>query len=378
MESIGTLAGGIAHDFNNLLMGIQGRVSLLRMDVDSSGNSFENLNEIEAHIKSASELTNQLLGFARGGKYEIKPTNLNEIMDQSAKMFGRTRKEIRIEKHYDKSLWTVEVDRRQIEQIFLNLFVNAWQAMPNGGVLYLKTENILIDNSFNFKYHITSGKYVKISVTDTGSGMDEATKARVFEPFFSTKDKRRGTGLGLASVYGIIKNHNGFINVDSQEGHGTTFAVYLPASYKKAVSEPKISDKTIQGKGHILLIDDEKIVLDVLKEILMKIGYNVHTAMNGVDAIRLFREISNQIDLVILDMIMPEITGGEVFVKLKAIDPSVKVLLASGYSIDGQAAEIINRGCAGFIQKPFKMSELSEKIRDILDSQSVHSGGEPA
>jgi len=232
MEAIGTLAGGIAHDFNNLLMGIQGHTSLMLMDVDSSHPMVEHLNEIKNHVKSSVNLTKQLLGFARGGKYETRTTDLNELVKNQTRMFQRTRKEITIYENYEKNLWAVDVDRGQIEQAFLNLYVNAWQAMPGGGDLTVKTENIIIDENYDAHFEVKPGKYLKISVIDTGVGMDETTRQRIFEPFFTTREMGRGTGLGMASVYGIIKNHNGFINVYSELGEGTTFTVYLPASLK--------------------------------------------------------------------------------------------------------------------------------------------------
>ena len=232
MESIGTLAGGIAHDFNNLLMGIGGRTSLMLMDSDSSHPYFENLKEIEAYVKSAAELTKQLLSFARGGKYEVKTTDLNEFIKKQNRLFGRTKKEITIRERYEKNLWTVEMDQGQIEQVLLNLYVNSWQAMSRGGDLYIQTENIVIDESFNRPYHVEPGKYVKVSVADTGVGMDEATQQRIFDPFFTTKEIGRSTGLGLASAYGIIKNHGGFIDVYSEKGEGATFNIYLPALKK--------------------------------------------------------------------------------------------------------------------------------------------------
>ncbi|MBU1130457.1 PAS domain S-box protein, partial [Patescibacteria group bacterium] len=230
MESLGTLAGGIAHDFNNFLMGIQGRTSLMLMDIDSSYPHFEHLKGIEAYVKSLAELTTQLLGFARGGKYELKPTDLNTLVKKQNHMFGRTKKEIIIHEKLEKNLWAAEVDQGQIEQVLLNLYVNAWQAMPGGGDLYVQTECITIDENYGKPIQLEPGRYVKISITDTGVGMDEATRQRIFDPFFTTKEMGRGTGLGLASAYGIIKNHGGMINVYSEKGLGTTFNIYLPAS----------------------------------------------------------------------------------------------------------------------------------------------------
>ncbi|UCD88706.1 MAG: PAS domain S-box protein, partial [Desulfobacterales bacterium] len=218
MESLGTLAGGIAHDFNNLLMGIQGRASLMLMDVDSHHHYVEHLKGIEDSVKSAADLTKQLLGFARGGKYEVKPTDLNEVATKTSKMFGRTKKELTIHQKRQDDIWAVEVDQSQIEQVLLNLYVNAWQSMPGEGEIYLETENVLLDADFVEPYSLAPGKYVKISVTDTGIGMDKVTQARIFDPFFTTKEMGRGTGLGLASAYGIIQNHGGFIDVHSNRG----------------------------------------------------------------------------------------------------------------------------------------------------------------
>ncbi len=366
IEAIGTLAGGIAHDFNNLLMGIQGRTSLMLNDINSSDPHLEHLKGIEDYIKSATDLTKQLLGFARGGKYEVKPTNLNELVTKSAELFGRTKKEVSIHKKIQKNLRIVEVDRSQIEQVLLNLYVNAWQSMPGGGELYLETENVLLDDGFVKPYELKSGKYVKISVTDTGVGMDKATLERVFDPFFTTREMGRGTGLGLASAYGIIKNHGGIINVYSEKGKGAAFNIYLPASEKVVVKEKELSLDILKGVETILLVDDEEMIIDVGRELLKKLGYKVWAAKGGKAAVELYKANKDKIDMVILDMIMPHMGGGDTYDMLKAINPNVKVLLASGYSIDGQATEIIKRGCNGFIQKPFNMRDLSQKLRGIL------------
>jgi len=229
MEAIGTLAGGIAHDFNNLLMGIQGCISLMNDNPGGSENS-EHLKKSETYVNSATELTRQLLGIARGGKYEVKPTNLNNLVKRQNQMFGRMRKEITVRGKYARDLWATEVDRGQIEQVLLNLYVNASQAMPKGGDLTTRTENVTLDENYTRPFKIQFGRYVKVSVTDNGIGMAPETRDRIFDPFFTTKEMGRGTGLGLASVYGIVKNHGGFINVYSEEGMGTTFNFYIPAS----------------------------------------------------------------------------------------------------------------------------------------------------
>jgi len=369
MKALGTLAGGIAHDFNNLLMGIQGRSSLILLNTDPSHPHFKHLRSIEEYIRSAANLTSQLLGFARGGKYEARAADLNKIVKKSLEMFGRIRKELRIHSEYLEDTWTVEVDQGQIEQVLLNLYVNASQAMPAGGDLYIRPENIILDEDYVRPYQVRSGKYVKISVTDSGVGMDEATLKRIFEPFFTTKEMGRGIGLGLASVYGIVKNHDGIINAYSEKGKGTTFNIYLPASEEEVVEEEVLPEEVLRGTETILLVDDEKIIIDSCKDVLEALGYQVLVARRGEEAIDVYENNKDKIDMVILDMIMPGMSGGETHDRLKDINPEVSVLLSSGYSINGQAMEIMNRGCNGFIQKPFNLKQLSQKIREILDKK---------
>ncbi len=234
MEAVGTLAGGIAHNINNTLMGIQGRASLMMIDKDPSHPDYEHLKGVEASVRSAADLTRDLLGFAKGGKYEVKPTDLNRLIRHENHLFGQTRKEIRILEKLDEGLWTVEVDQGQIRQALLNLYVNAWQAMPGGGELCVRTENVSLAGEEVNAAEIQPGRYVRISVTDTGIGMDASTAEKVFDPFFTTQEMGKGTGLGLASVYGIVKNHGGCINVQSEKGAGTTFHLYLPEALRHA------------------------------------------------------------------------------------------------------------------------------------------------
>ncbi len=372
MEAIGTLAGGIAHDINNILMGIQGNASIVLMDIDPSDPQYEKLKNIEQYVISGSNLTKQLLGFARSGKYHVKATDLNKLVEKTSGMFGRTKKEIRIYTRFQDGIWSVEVDQSQIEQVLLNIYVNAWQAMPAGGDLYLDVQNIIIDEEYVKTYRINPGRYVKISITDTGSGMDDATRQRVFDPFFTTKEMGRGTGLGLASAYGIIKNHGGFINVYSETGKGTTFNIYLPSTEKKEINEEiQPTEKVIKGSGTILFVDDEEMIISLGKEILEKLGYKVLLANGGREALEVYENNRGKIDLVILDMIMPDLSGNDVFEKMREIDPDARVLLSSGYSINGQAAEIIKKGCCGFIQKPFNLIQLSNIIDKIMKNGSV-------
>ncbi len=366
MESIGTLAGGVAHDFNNLLMGIQGRNSLMLMNIDSSHPNHVHLQEIESIVWRAAELTKQLLGFARGGKYEVNPFNLNEIIKVQNHLFGRTKKEITIHENYEKDLWTVEADQGQIEQVILNLYINAWQAMPKGGELIVHTENVVIDENYLRPNDVEPGNYVKISVTDTGVGIDKTIQQKIFDPFFTTKEMGRGTGLGLASVYGIIKNHGGIINVYSEKGQGATFNIYLPASEKSVIEEKARSEEVLKGEGTVLLVDDEQLIIDVSTEILNSLGYEVLTARCGKEAIDVYANNRDKIVIVLLDQVMPGMSGGDTYTRLKEINPDILVLLSSGYSIDGQASRILKKGCNGFIQKPYNMMDLSHKIHDIL------------
>jgi len=369
MEAVGTLAGGIAHDFNNLLMGILGNVSLMLMHFEESHPFHDRLKSMEEYVQRGSDLTKQLLGFARGGKYEVKPTHLGEFVRKSSEMFGRTKKEIRIHHKIADGLWTVDVDRGQMEQVMLNLYVNAWQAMPGGGDLYISAENSMLDDVEVSPYGIQPGRFVRVTVTDTGVGMDDSVKARIFEPFFTTKERGRGTGLGLASVYGIIKNHGGFIHVESEKDLGTSFVIHLPASDKEVPQEPKKNGELKKGQETVLLIDDEEMILEVGSSMLEGLGYKVITAPGGRQGLKVYEQSQDTIGLVILDMIMPDFGGKETFDTLRRVNPGVKVLLSSGYSLDGQAKEIMKSGCRGFIQKPFSMADLSKKIREILDEE---------
>ena len=377
MEAIGTLAGGIAHDFNNVLMGIQGHASLALLYAESNRPNFQHIKAIEDMVGRGADLAKQLLGFARGGKYEVKLADLNEIIKKSSELFGRAKAEINIQRKYQENIRLVEVDRGQIEQVLFNLYVNAWHAMPDGGNLYIETKHVVLDDKFTRTFGVEHGNYVKISITDTGVGMDEATRQRIFDPFFTTKEMGRGTGLGLASVYGIIKNHDGIINVNSEKGKGSTFDIYLPASKKEApiskqetiTKEQRLVDGILKGTETLLLVDDEDMILDVGKVMLKEMGYNLLLAGGGKEALEIYRSHKDHINLVILDMIMPDLGGRDVYDRLKEINPDIKVLLSTGYSINGQATEILKRGCDGFIQKPFNMKELSEKIREILDNK---------
>ena len=369
MESIGTLAGGIAHNFNNLLMGIQGNASMMLLDLDSGNPRHKNLTNIEKLVKNGAKLTAQLIGYAREGSYEVRPTSLNQLVKETSDTFGMTKKEITVHQELSEKLYDTNVDQGQIEQVLLNLYVNATDAMPGGGDLFLKTINVTDKDITSKPYKVQPGNYILLTVRDTGVGMDKETRERIFEPFFTTKGLASGTGLGMASAYGIIEGHGGYIDVDSEVGEGATFSIYLPATEKVIEEKKVLSDELVKGKGTVLLVDDEKMFLEVGEELLTHLGYEVLLAENGREALELYKKNQDKIDLVLLDMVMPVMGGGETFDRMKEINTNVKVLLSSGYSIEGEAKEILERGCDAFIQKPFKMEQLSQKLREILDKK---------
>ena len=374
MEAIGTLAGGIAHDFNNLLMGIQGRISMIRAHSNPEQLHYRHVDQIEKTVTSAANLTKQLLGFARKGKYQIQPTCINTLVEDSTRMFIRSRKEINLSLDCEKTCWTVNVDRGQIEQVLINLYVNAWHAMPDGGDLIIRTANVKLDAAFCLPHEVDAGPYVHIAVTDTGTGIDPKIIDRIFEPFFTTKGTGKGTGLGLASAYGIVKNHSGIIQVQSRKGEGTTFDIYLPVSSKAAQKIPPPAP-AVAGRGTVLVADDEEETLLATEMMLGELGYEVLKANGGQEAVRLYRENAAGIDLVAIDMVMPDLNGSETYEQLRTVNPAVKVLLMSGFSQSRMVEELLETGCAGFLQKPFDTHTLSLKIHELLQLQKDPAAG---
>jgi len=369
MQAIGTLASGFAHNFNNLLMGIMANVSIMLLDIDSNHQHYKYLKNIEKQVINGSKLSGQLTGYARAGRDGVKPINLNQLLKETCDTFKIVKKEIIIHQDLDENLYGIESNIGQIEQVLLNLYVNAADAMPEGGDLFLKTMNITDKEMTGKPYDPKPGDYILLTVKDTGAGMDKETRERMFEPFFTTKGLTKGTGLGLSSAYGIIKGHGGYIDVDSEKGCGTTFSIYLPATKKEVEKEKELPEEIVMGNETVLLVDDENMVIEGCREMLTKMGYNVSIARNGKDAIEIYKENQDKIDMVIIDMIMPELSGGETYDRLKEMNPDINVLLSSGHSINGQANEILERGCNGFIQKPFNINVLSMKLREILDQK---------
>ena len=366
MEAIATLSSSIAHDFNNLLMGIQGEASMMLVGITQSHPHYEALKGIQHQVMSGVKLTKQLLGYARKDKQEVEQIDLNELVKETSETFGRIKKDVAIQRNLADDLPPIQADRGQIEQVLLNLFVNAADAMPDGGELFLNTEHMSADDMAGKVYDSKPGDYVLLTVTDTGHGMDKETMESIFDPFFTTKERGAGTGLGLASVYNIVRGHGGHIDVESIEGYRTTFRIYLPVAEDEEYEALRTAEEYVRGFGTVLLVDDEEIMLKVGSELLETMGYKVLVARHGKQAIEVYKKHSADIDLVLLDMVMPNISGGKTYDHMKEVNPNVKVLLTSGSGIDGQATEILHRGCNGFIQKPFTMKELSTKIKEVL------------
>lgn len=369
MQYLGTLAGGIAHNFNNILMGIQGNVSLMMFDKRPEDRDYPRLNKIQDLIDSGARLTNQLIGYAREGAYYLKDGNLNQVVSETLDFYFKHATDISVRTELAEDLLSARIDKTQIGHVLMDLYSNAVDAMPEGGEIIIKTANVAHTDIKGKGYQPEPGKYVMLSVKDNGTGMSADVISRIFEPFFTTKGLAKGSGLGLASVYGIIKGHQGYIEVESGPGHGTVFSIYLPATERPQEQKEEITREFYQGKETILLVDDDIMVLDTGEEILARLGYTVISATGGVEAIKLFSEHQARIDAVLLDMIMPDTGGGEVFDRIKEINPDIKVLLTSGYSRDGEADEILKRGCYGFIQKPFRIMELSKRLREMLENQ---------
>jgi len=364
MESIGTLAGGIAHNFNNWLGGILGNITLIKMAVPDN-TAFERITKIEGIIDNAAKMNRQLLSYARGGNYEIKPIDLNEMIQDVSETLSATRKDVVVKLKLDPGLLTVEADRSQIEQVLWNLYANAADAMPNGGTFTICTHNIASE-TIKGRYHdIPSGNYAKISCTDTGSGISAEHMETIFEPFFTTK-KNKGTGLGLASVYGIVNAHKGFLDVSSEIGAGSTFSIYLPSVDATAPVNLEQRQIAQKGEGTILIVDDEIMMLETSIALLTGLGYTALGASSGEETLEKYSDKLDVLDVIIIDMVMPGMNGGELYKRLKKIKPNLKALLCSGYSVNESIKAVLDQGCQGFLQKPFSVGQLSAAIRNLF------------
>ncbi|MBW2333696.1 MAG: PAS domain S-box protein [Deltaproteobacteria bacterium] len=372
MEAIGTLAGGIAHDFNNILQAIFGYTEILLIGKGADNPDHEKLEAIETSAQRASDLTKQLLIFSRKVESKLRPMDLNKETEQVSKILERTiPKMINIELHLAENLNIINADPAQIEQILMNLGVNARDAMPNGGRLIFETEDIILDEHY-CKIHLGSkpGHYVKLSISDTGHGMDKETLKHIFDPFYTTKEIGKGTGLGLAMVYGIVKSHNGYIMCYSEPDEGTIFKIYFPVIEKETERvEPKEEKFPIKGGNEtILLVDDEEAIRELGKDIITRFGYTVLIASDGETALEIYRENKKEISLVILDIIMPGMGGRKCLEELLKINPELRIIIASGYSMNGPSKEVIKAGAKGFISKPYNINQILKAVRETLDN----------
>ena len=371
LDYLAGLAGGIAHHFNNMLMGILGNASLAAMDLDPQDPKRKKLQHIEDLVKRGAKLTAQLLGFAQGGKYIVEETNLNRMVQNICYHMRSSENAIEWEMDFTDEPCAVRADRKQMEQVIGDVLQNAIQAMPNGGKLTVRTRVETIDRTLADRHEAREGRYFVISIQDTGIGMDEPTMERIFQPFFTTKDVGAGVGMSLASAYGILRNHGGLITVQSKLGQGSSFSLYLPCGEDVLDGGIDVLEVAESGKGTVLLVDDDAMILEIGSKLLERLGYQVITAASGPQAIQFYQAHVSEIDLVILDIAMPEMDGEATYEELKRIDPDIRVIVASGYPIDGKAASILKKGGKDFIQKPFSPKVLAEKIDKALGRKTT-------
>ena len=365
LESLGVLSGGIAHDFNNILTSILGNISIARMFAKPGDKIFERLEEAENDCMRARVLTQKILTFSRGGAPIMKTAFISELLRDSAG-FALSGSNVRCEFSIPDDLWRVEVDEGQIAQVISNLIINASQAMPGGGVINLLAENIVVDERQGIP--LNNGRHVKISVTDHGIGISKEHFQQIFDPYYTTK--RGGSGLGLAIAYSIVKRHNGYIDVKSIPGKETTFSIYLPASPKEALAEKESGEKIRGGKGKILVMDDEKMIRDVVGDMLGILGYEAEFAKDGAEAVELYKKAEQSVrpfDAVIMDLTVPGGMGGKEAVrKLAEIDPEVKAIVSSGYSDDPVMADFRKYGFSNVVAKPYNIKELGDALYEVL------------
>ena len=380
MEAIGTLAGGVAHDFNNLLMGMQANLSLMRLGKNPAIPSNEKIQRIENQIQSGAALTRQLLGYARKGQYVVATVNMNRLIEETLHVVQRANKKITVQSLLSDEAAFIRADRGQMEMVLLNLLLNAVDAMPDGGRLTVSCRRVAVQSGRDkdFSGAKTSSGLVEVMVSDTGIGMDQATQERIFEPFFTTKEVGRGSGLGLASVYGVVHNHGGRIQVESAIGQGATFTLLLPATEETIQAPSPVEAPVSLGGGTILLVEDEALILKYCLEMIRSLEYEVMTAASGQEAIQIYKDNHAKIDLVILDVIMPGMDGFRVFKNLHEINPQVKVIITSGFTVDRRIDQILSSGPHGYLKKPYTLKELAEAIGKTIGRQSPRSDLFPA
>ncbi len=372
VESIGTLTSGIAHDFNNVLAAILACASYVKQHTDPKSPTYRYLEATEASALRGAALTKQLLSFARREEPRLTVIDPNECIEQTLKMLERSfDKTILIQRMFNRDLRPIEVDPSQFEQVILNIAVNARDAMPEGGILTIATRNTRLDGKdpYRPKLLVPDGDYVALGFRDTGQGMDADTLKRIFEPFFTTKRRGKGTGLGLSVVQNVVKACDGAIHIESEPGKGTLFEVYLPATTKSLPIKPKEKATTTRGGCEcILLAEDEEVIREMAQLELESKGYRVLTAPDGASALSRYREDWKKIDLVVADMVMPHMSGPELFAHMKEVNPNVRLIVSTGYSHDQEGQRMLRHGCLGYLQKPYNADTLNQTIRSVLDS----------
>ena len=372
LEAIGQLSSGVAHDFNNLLGGIMGHAELLKMHLSEGSDLLRHTTSIISSCTKAADLTKQLLTFARKAPVELQKIDVNTFVKEVVSIMERTiDRRVEIALTIQKEPAFISGDKNQLENALLNIAINARDAMPEGGRLSITSETVDLDKNAlaNEHFEVVVGPYVRIVIEDTGTGMSKVTKDRVFEPFFTTKDVGKGTGLGLASVYGCVKQHNGYITVDSHLGIGTQFNIYLPVIKSTGPIESVKDEVALDpGKGDLLVVDDETVFREILKEIFDDLGYTVHCCTDGSEAVAFYREHRSTNQVVILDMNMPKMNGLDCFRRLKEINANVKVIISSGYGENNDRATMQSEGVLAFVQKPYRAADLAKKIKELMDA----------
>ncbi|MFH1070276.1 MAG: PAS domain S-box protein [Candidatus Glassbacteria bacterium] len=371
MESIGQLAGGVAHDFNNILTTIMGYSSSMKKAPELSEKIRKRVEEIEKASQRGAELTKQLLTFSRKQTPRLETINLNEVINGSLGFLKRTLPPtITIESKLSPDLGLVNADSGQMQQILMNLCVNSRDAMPGGGKIRIETENIQINAEYiQNHFYAKPGPFVLLTFTDTGEGIKKELLSRIFEPFFTTKSVGKGTGLGLSIVYGIVKTHGGFINVYSEEGKGTTFKIYLPQTTGRVKAKSEAEPVIKGGNETVLIVEDEDMILNLVFSLLGELGYKCYTAANGLEGLKVYQEKGSEIDLVILDIVMPKMNGPELFVEIRKINPEAKVIMSSGFSLENED-DLLAQGVKVFIPKPYQIKVLARAVREVLDRKT--------
>ena len=376
-EGLGVLMGGMVHNFKNVMTSIMGYSSLMKTMVGGDAKLNRYLNIIETSCARAADLSKEVLNAGKKQDTSKSLLNINTLVERSVVLFEECMdKRFTVEKDLDASLSFAEVNESQVEQVLLNLLINARDAMPDGGKIFLKTQNLYLNYEACKNYqNVTGGNFVEIVVKDTGSGIHKDIQRNIFNPFFTTKEEEKGTGLGLATVERIVKSHRGFVEVFSKYGEGATFKIYLPAAENAVITsrDTATHKEKRSGSETILAVDDENIIIRTITESLGSLGYHVISASDGCEAVKLFVENKSKIDLIILDLMMPAMNGYEAFKEIKAMDPCSKIILCTGYVADDSVQEMLNNGVKGLLKKPYRIEDLSRAVRLVLDEQIAGS-----